>query len=356
MKIRLLSLTLPILLICLIPQTSHPCTIFCLDKGDQLVVGKNFDWFVGYRIATINKRGVSKTAMTHPNMNDYQPVSWTSKFGSVTFSIVNCETTPEGMNEAGLVVHALLDMSTEYPLPDSRPYIGSGQWVQYQLDNFSTVEQVIENNSKLRIIPTRKPKCHYFVCDRRGNCAIIEFIGGKMVCYTKEKMPVKVLTDESTYAESVAFLKEHVGWGGQLSIQPLTGSVYRFVNAADMVRNYDPKTSKPAVDFAFNVLTKVAQGITFDRIVYDMQNLRVYFNTIEKKNIRYVDLKSFDFSCKTPRKVFYMDDEVTGDVTNKFADYNYQTNRERMEKELNLPKDELDRISRYPESTICTEK
>ena len=39
-----------------------------------------------------------------------------------------------------------------------------GQWIQYQLDNSSTLSEVIENNKKIRIVSNIVP-LHYFICD-----------------------------------------------------------------------------------------------------------------------------------------------------------------------------------------------
>jgi hypothetical protein len=62
MKISLFFFTLFILTVCLIPQDIHPCTTFCLDKGNQLIVGYNFDWWVEDGLVCVNKQDVSKTA------------------------------------------------------------------------------------------------------------------------------------------------------------------------------------------------------------------------------------------------------------------------------------------------------
>ena len=59
----------------------------------------------------------------------------------------------------------------------------------------------------------RSDGVHFLVGDSKGNCASIEFIGGKMVCHTGQTMPVKVLAN-STYDQSAAVLKLFRGFGG----------------------------------------------------------------------------------------------------------------------------------------------
>ena len=66
MKTRLYIATSLIIFSCLIPQSSHACTTLFLDKGNQLVVGANFDWMAPYGLVVINKQNVSKKAMLHP--------------------------------------------------------------------------------------------------------------------------------------------------------------------------------------------------------------------------------------------------------------------------------------------------
>ena len=361
MRNSILLLSASILCICLITQPSQACTTFCLDKGDQLVVGKNYDWYIGDGLVIVNKQNVSKTAMPI-SAEDGQPATWTSKYGSVTFNMYGREFPMEGINEAGLVVQILMLAETEYPAPDSRPYIGLVQWLQYQLDNFSTIEEVIASDSQLRIqIRENGQPIHYLISDSMGNCAIIEFIGGKMVYYTNETMPVKTLTN-STYEKSVEFMYQHMGWGGDLPIPQGESSLDRFVRAADMVRNYDMGTSASAVDYAFDTLESVAQSrevsATQWSIVYDIQNLRIYFCTLENKQIRYINLSSFNFSCKTPVKVLDINDDLSGDVENSFIDYTYEINRDLIEKSYNLydfTDEILDYIAHYPESTVCNE-
>ena len=275
------------------------------------------------------------------------------------------------MNETGLVVEIMALNTTEYPKPDSRPSIMAGPWVQYQLDNFRTVEEVIASDSQLRITP-ESAKLHFLVSDSIGNCAVIEFIDGKMVYYTRETMPVKALTN-SKYARNIKFWEK-----GKLPKNDPYRSVHRFVSTANMLKNYDPKTSKPIVDYAFDILKKVANGgidgvkvrscgfATQWSIVYDIKNLRIYFRTFANLNIRYINLKSFDFSCKTPVKVLDIQTDLSGDVTKNFIDYTQQINRKLVGlafkkswtiPEISLfPEEVLDIISRYPETTICTDR
>ncbi len=335
-------------------QVGQACSTFSFESDNQPVFGKNYDWMVDDGLVVVNKRNVSKTAATGDH-----PVTWTSKYGSVTFNQYGREFTHGGMNEAGLVIELMWLNETEYPIPDARAALGNLQWIQYQLDNFSTVAEVAASDSNIRITPDGA-KIHYLVCDSTGTCASIEFLDGKLVYHTGEIMPINVLTN-SIYAQSIAFLKQHQGFGGAKSIGNTSSSYDRFVRAANLVNQYDPGTSDSAIEYAFEILSNVAQGnFTKWSIVYDLAQRRIYFRTFANSQVRYFDLKTFDFSCGTPVKVLDINVDGSGDVTKKFVEYTRQLNRGLIENAYkqteflaNIPDDVLDRIAAYPESAVC---
>lgn len=340
------------------PQTSRSCTTFYLDHENLRIFGKNYDWSLGDGLVIVNKRGVLKTAIKFKGAVG-QPANWTSKYGSVTFNQYGRELPMGGMNEAGLVVEMMALSEAEYPVTDSRPYISSLQWIQYQLDSFSRVEEVIASDSQIRIPPLRSgPGTHYLVSDRAGDCASIEFLDGKMVLHTSETLPVKALAN-STYAASVKFWKKATTQPSDHS----THSLYRFTRAANMVKKYDPKSSKSAVHYAFDILKTVAQGyMTRWSIVYDINNSCIFFRTDGNSKLRHVYLKKLDFSCRTPVKVLDINDALSGDVTDKFLDYTQQINRSLIGNAFKKtyflwgsPEEEIDRVSRYPDNTVCNQ-
>jgi len=261
------------------------------------------------------------------------------------------------MNEAGLVVETMMLYQTKYPLTDSRPEIDISQWLQYQLDNFDKVEEVISSDSQLRIKRSSRSKLHFLTCDRTGSCATIEFIDGKLIYHNKEKMPVKTLTN-STYAESIRF------WKNDKIPQPDNDqSIERFLLSANRVKNYNSKSDKKPVEYAFNILKRVEHESfkTQWSIVYDIANLSIYFRTSDNQRVRHFRLKSFDFSCTTPVKILDVNTDLSEDIADNFIDFSYQINRDLigyvfLKTYFAHPPDHiLDLLSRYPESTFCSE-
>ncbi|MCP4694744.1 MAG: hypothetical protein GY859_42340, partial [Desulfobacterales bacterium] len=186
-------------------------------------------------------------------------------------------------------------------------------------------------------------------------CASIEFLAGKMVVHTGENMPVMVLAN-TTYTESVKRWKADADArnGG-------SDSVSRFIRAADMVSAHDAGISRPPVDYAFDILSRVASRTrTQWRIVYEQTNGRIHFTTRTNKKMRRVDLRRFDFSCGAPAGVLDVNEGPAGDVTGKFRDYTRKANRDLIGASFgktwflrNIPAESLDIISRYPDGMTC---
>ncbi|MCX5905432.1 MAG: linear amide C-N hydrolase [Proteobacteria bacterium] len=366
-----------ILCICLLPVQGLPCSTFVLDNNGAPLLGKNYDWYEDAGLVIVNKRNVEKKGVlkiTDPN----EPIlKWTSKFGSVTFNNFSREMAFGGMNEAGLVVESsgLPADKDAAPQPDSRPMVYPPQWAQYQLDNYSTVEEVISSDNLMRLPPPQpntqdQQGLHYLVSDSKGNCATIEFLDGKMVYHTNETMPVRALTNK-TYDESLEYLSRFKGYGGFLpiawskvlirlcGIMPSTNALPRFAWLAHVLQ--DTPASGASVDDVFDILSGVAQpklsmAPTMWSIVYDIPNRTIHFKTQKNDKLRYVNLASFDFSCATPVKVLDINADLSGDVSNSFIDYTNKMNRDLFKAySPNVPDNILDLFESFIEGLICTE-
>lgn len=348
-----------VIILCFLPIRARSCTTFLIEHGGRHLFGKNHDWMAEDGMIYVNKKGVAKKALHGKNVKG-KSAFWTSKYGSVTFNVYGREMPTGGINEAGLVVENMQLAASRYPAPDARPFITRTQWIQYQLDNFSTVKELIESDAELRIFRGMGPGIHYLCIDRQGNSAVIEFFDGKMAYYINGAMPFRVLAN-STYTDSVAHFKSLEKTGQKLPMPIGSGSLDRFVRAASMVEKYKADPSKPLVDYAFDILSNVSQGFpTKWGIVYDLKKLRIYFQTHGKPDPRYFDLQSFDFSCDSPVKIMDVHEDVKGNVVNYFKDYTFQDNYDLIKKAFqkttvfgHLPDDALRQMALYPENNRC---
>jgi penicillin V acylase-like amidase (Ntn superfamily) len=331
-------------------QSFAECTSFCFVTNDTIIFGNNLDWHVGDGLVIVNKRNVSKTALWFTN-----PASWISKYGSITVNQWGREFPSRGINEAGLVIGEMTLYETRFPNPDSRLAISMLQWIQYQLDNHATIEEVIESNSEIRI-DQNEYHSHFLVADSSGDCVSMEWLNGELVYHAYGTMPVKVLAN-STYENSLDYYNS-----GNPPSQSDFSSNARFYRAADMIEKYDPNTDGPVVDYAFNILQSVASpSMNKWRLVFDITNRRFYFLTEKNQNIRYVDLSYFDYSCDAPVQILDMNDALSGNVQNHFTVYNYDTNRALIVFVADAlasyigeqPEWVIDSMANYPENTIC---
>ena len=315
------------------------CTTFCLRDEGRIVFGKNYDWSVGDGLLVVNKRGVARKADAN---GDPKPASWTSKYGSVTFNQYGRDFPSGGINEKGLTIELMWLEGSRYPAADSRPAVDVLQWIQYNLDNHATVQEVLAADKALRI--AGNAPLHYLVADRQGQVATVEFLNGKMVVHTGQKLPVAALAND-TYADSLS---------------EGTQSRSRFGRAAQRVRSFKAKGTD-AVGYAFETLDQVAQGdYTRWSIVYEVDRGRVHFRTRDRRKVRSLDLKDVDFSCATPVRVLDLDADVEGDVAKKLVPYTREINRELVTASFrktpflaDTPAAEIDRVSRYPDSAVC---
>lgn len=317
------TVVLSLVFVFLLTHVSFACTSFCLTRDGEVLFGKNYDWMIGDGLILVNKRGVEKSAVSEGRSN---PAGWVSKYGSITFNQYGRENPSGGMNEAGLVIELMWHAEAQYPKTGA-PTLGTLEWIQYQLDSSSTVTEVITNSEKVRI--ASEIPLHYLVSDKAGNTATIEFLNGKLLAHTGKTLTVSALTNDSfeksvKYASATTFERART-----------SSSLDRFVRAAHRTAEFgrQPKTEQQAVNYAFEILSNVAQpGYTQWSIVYDQKRAKIYFRTLQSPQIKMIDSTAFDYGCASAAKMFDANSKEGGDVTPKFADYTRSANRNLIER------------------------
>src|SRR3954468_15291265 len=150
--------------VCLLGLPSFACTTFFINKDGQLVFGRNYDWVTETGVVHTNLRDQVKTSLP---LENGKTTSWISKWGSITFNQYGKEFPNGGMNEKGLVVELMWLSESKYPERDQRPGLSVLQWIQYQLDNFNSVDEVIASDKKIRIYSSGTP-IHFLAADASG--------------------------------------------------------------------------------------------------------------------------------------------------------------------------------------------
>lgn len=333
------------------------CTTFFLNHHGELVFGRNYDWVSGSGMVNINLQGLAKTSFP---MQEGKTISWVSRYGNITFNQYGKEFPTGGMNEKGLVVELMWLDGTQYPSPDSRPAISVLQWIQYQLDNCTTVEEVIATDKMLRIATVGTTPLHYLVADKQGDVATIEFLHGKMIIHKGKELRFPVLTNNS-YQESL----KHVQSISSIEENNRTynkSSLGRFARTCSMLQAYQHNKSElTPVEYSFKILNEVAQGdFTKWSIVYNLTESRIYFATSTNHHIRSIDFASFNFSCKAIPLAFNMHHDGKGEISKEFTPFSSDSNLKTIRKSftesrerISIPEAYTDKIVAYQGQIRC---
>ena len=301
---------------------SKACTTFVLNDGGHYYFGRNYDWVTGNGMVMTNARNVKKFSAASGTQ-----LSWTSKFGSITFNQYGKEFPTGGMNEKGLVVELMWLEGSKFPAADHRPALNVLQWLQYQLDNHASIDEVIASDKTIRITAEGTP-LHYLVADSSGRTATIEFLHGKMVVHQGASLDFAVLTN-SVYSESVSQTKEIIQENRAINLAD--NSLRRFAQTCSMIQQFK-SSGQQALDYSFSILNKVSQGgYTKWSIVYDITARQIHFITSENKNRRTVAFNDFSFDCTAPSLTIDMNDQGSGQIAKNFKNLSFDLNKNLVE-------------------------
>ncbi|MDD4974863.1 MAG: linear amide C-N hydrolase [Bacteriovorax sp.] len=345
-----------LVLLGLIIQPASTCTIFSLYPKNHSIeqhwIGRTFDWSYGHGLIFTNKRNVTKKGLRLIPTD--VSGTWTSKHGSVTFNQFGREFPTGGMNEEGLVVEALELMTSVFPSIDSRASLNELQFIQYLLDNFSTVESVADGLKSVRLSPVGS-KLHYFVCDT-NKCMTIEFVNGELVTH-QGNLQISSLAN-NTYEEHLTYARDYITFGGTKPVkQDSKNSLDRFVRASYNAKFINEHTDPVAA--IFGMLSDVGTINNRWQIIYNQNDKTIKFRTTAKIGlIRSLALKKFDFSCQKSGQYFDLDNDIEGEINDDFLAYDSTYNHAIIKKSVEmqkLPAPLADRLAIYPSETVCNE-
>ena len=374
MNIQVYGLML-LTLLCLTPAVSHEslaCSSFLIEKDGVFVAGRNLDSqkFTPGAVV-INKRGIRKENRSWNELAYGQEVAnphitWVSKYGSIAFNTFGRDFVDGGMNEAGLFIQEMSLVENKYPEDAAKPRFFMMLWMQYVLDSFESVDQIINSANEVIIDGWN---WHFFAADTAGNTAAIEFIDGKPVLTYGKAMPFTVLAND-TYATEMERLLKYEGFGGNRLVllkgdarqrdpeEPVEDD--RFVNAATLI-NKSPDSPLPPLDYGMKILEEMAWDGTQWSYVCDLTNKTIRFRTKDSPQLKTLRFADFNFEANSP--TLMLDIHTTGDIgPDSFSEYSLELNRAQLNKKISgwgsvftsngaTLEGALDRIAGYPETT-----
>ncbi|HQO20082.1 MAG TPA: linear amide C-N hydrolase [Acidobacteriota bacterium] len=313
------------------PMGQRSCFTFLFPSEGALLVGHNLDENMKVPgLIVINPRGVSKENISYSDIKagekggGLRRLRWVSKYGSLTYNVFGKEFPDGGLNEAGLYVGEMTLMGTEWPAREDVAGFYHHHWMQYLLDNFATVDEALSSLSTA--LPEGHCQWHFFLADKNGKAAVVEFIGGKPVVYSGEKLPYTILGNDR-YDLELKDILNYKGFGGGKDPAPkYEKEDPRFRWAALMFR--EPPKTEPSVDFAFRALKKADLGNNKWTLVYDITGKKLYFRTSEQPSLKWIDISVLDFSCSKMTRAIDIHQKAEGDSTGRFAALDNEKNAE----------------------------
>lgn len=262
----------------------YNCSTFILNKG-VILLAKNLDWALGNGLIIYNPKGERKKSVFAKEGGKF----WESKYSSITFNHFGVNQPLGGMNEAGLAVEELSTWPTEYSR-NKEITLNEFELIQYQLDNFSSVNDCVANIEKYTIQKFFF-NIHYMICDSSGKSAVIEFIDGKPICYIDNQLPIPVLTNNN-YQELIRYAQlVSKSYYDKLYV---TNSQDRFLKINELLKKV--KNDNISLNYlnAIEILNAVKVSDTKWSIVYDILNKTIYYKTEENEAIRSVSISDFN--------------------------------------------------------------
>ena len=326
------------------PLSSLACTGISLNAEDGgVVVARTVEWALGdakHNQIVIFPRGKVFRAQTPDGLNG---MTWKGTFGLVSVGAYDQHHGPDAMNEMGLYVGVYYFPGyadyNQYDKKHAERSMSVGDFMQWMLSSFATVEEVKRNLDKVLVVDVEDPSFggaplpfHWKIADSTGASVVVEIVnGGEIKIYDTFK---GVIANSPTYDWHLTNLRNYlnlstqpaapftidaesiVPFGSGSGLVGLPGDFTppsRFVRAAVLTATARPlPTSEDAVFEAFRILDgfNIPVGVTGkpDKIAADIEsatqittaadltNKRYYFHTMNNREVRMIDLSKIDFA------------------------------------------------------------
>ncbi len=231
------------------------CTCFSAktEQGSQLL-GRNFDWndhpalllFTSPpgRYASVSMVDISYLGYSKSDAPDKNPGGL---FRSPLLPF-------DGMNEKGLAVGMMAVPSADGPNDPQKQTVGSLLVIRLMLDYAKNVEEAIAVLKNFNIVFQGGPPLHYFITDRAGKSAVVEFVSGE----------ISVLRNAHPWQVATNFIISG------LSPETSKASCWRYKKVWETLEN---QTFMPSLSSTLSLLKVVSQPNTIWSVVYDTSSL-----------------------------------------------------------------------------------
>ncbi|MUK88208.1 linear amide C-N hydrolase [Ornithinibacillus sp. L9] len=341
------------------------CTTFTFQKEKAFVLGQNYDFYYGHGLIVVSPRGLKKYSITRGGS---PRITWISNYGSVTFTQFGRELPMSGMNEKGLTIAMMHQEDGRLPSEDDRPGLNELQWIQYQLDQYQSVEEVVEHLEEFRLEKSVY-ELHYTIADATGKTVLIDFIDG--ACHVTGDAEYYTMTNTS-YEKSVAYANQFEDFPIE-NLSNKATSLDRFTLVYRLVKDIHAQSAIGSpIQKAFELLDKVAvkptaqtqwdwvgNGVpptfTYWSIVFNITNQTIFYRDLQNHEIRSIHLKDFSFHSSGEVLALALDNKDSGRISNQFQPYQTEDNERIILKSYEpisdlFPPNEQRELITYPDS------
>lgn len=316
-------------------RTSTACTGISFKAADgSVVLARSIEWGDSElpSMYVIVPRGMEFVSYTPTGKNG---MKFTAKYGYAGISVVKDEFVAEGLNEAGLSAGLFYfpgyGKYPEYKENLNSRTIADLQFVSWVLSGFSTVEELLKEIDKVRLVAIEGTSTvHWRVADTTGRQIVIEIVDGRAQVFENT---LGVLTNAPGFEWQVTNLNNYVNlYSGGASVKTVDGvMIHPFGAGSGMlglpgdvtppsrfIRAFFYKATAPqqptghdCVIQCFHILNNfdIPVGVEHEigkspdipsatqwTAASDLTGRRLYFRTMYNSNIRCIDLSKIDFS------------------------------------------------------------
>jgi len=296
------------------------CTrVFNNKNEDYLTTSRNMDWKTQLPTSLFTfKKGLNKSGM-ESTINDDSVLTWTSIYDSVVTMVGNEKSgygASDGMNSNGLVANVLYDSNAEYIREDigSTKKLDVLRWVQYVLDMYGSVSEVVRefNKNNIQIIGSKVPDSesdatlHLSISDKDSDSAIIELVQGKF-CIHHSKV-FTIMTNEPNFDTQIK-LNDYWRWQwsseNKFPSHTIPGGPFptdRFERAAFYLHHIDaPENAKESLAQSKSIVANASVPIGFNLAIGDNPNVApTLWSTLSDHN----NLIYYFYNVRTPNVVW----------------------------------------------------
>lgn len=267
------------------------CSTFLLKTDTGAILGQNYDWDAQTGMVVVNPSKVLKRGFWPDN-----PPEWVARHASITACQYGRDFPNGGMNEAGLAVAVMWNEATKYPAADERNGLHPLQWVQYQLDTASNVEEVLASTSSIRPVNDGVGvTLHFLIGDVSGRAAVVAYLDGKLKVFADGDLPACALTNHTYLPRDYTLLQ---GWTPPASFDTardtlsLGNSRLRWLMLAEATRRHAGIDHAEAPSRAKDTLLRVRQGdYSKWHLVWDLKERAVHFSSLEAPETKSLSLE-----------------------------------------------------------------